>query len=157
DWNAAEREYQLAFDSPTAPDTDARETHALFLAAVRGRMEDAVAEARRSVEADPLSAEAGTILGYTLLLARRFDEAIAQLRQTVEMEPQYWYGRTMLARAYAQAGRLDDAISEAEAAKNVDPNAEALAVLGWVLGRAGRRDAAMRVADELRERSQQEY
>ena len=52
-----------------------------------GQFEEAIAEARRALELDPLSLVINADLGTTLTSARRYDQAIEQLRKTVEMDP----------------------------------------------------------------------
>jgi len=51
------------------------------------RFDDAIAEARRAMDLDPLSAPAATTLGIRFLYARRYDEATAQFTKTLEANP----------------------------------------------------------------------
>lgn len=47
--------------------------YGLYLAAM-GRFDEAIPEAKRAVELEPLSAEYNTILGIVYFYAKRFDE-----------------------------------------------------------------------------------
>lgn len=51
------------------------------------RPDESIAEARKALEADPLSVPVNNALGEMLIDAHRFDEAIAQFRKTLEMDP----------------------------------------------------------------------
>ena len=55
--------------------------------AAMGRSDESIAQARKAVEADPLSIPVNNILGESLAEAKHYDEAIAQFRKTVEMDP----------------------------------------------------------------------
>ena len=59
--------------------------YAAYLQAV-GRVDDAVAEARRARELDPLSFFMNRELGRALYLARKYDEAIEQLDRAAELD-----------------------------------------------------------------------
>jgi len=156
DWNwaAAEAEFQRAIEQQ--PDSVAgHEIYGTFLAKM-GRWGEAIAEGKRAVELDPLSPEANSFLGYSLI-TRDVHEAISQLQRTIEMDPQYWWAHAVLARAYVRTGRFEEGIAEAHAAQRIENETEVSGVLGWALARAGRRDEAGKVADALIERSRREY
>jgi tetratricopeptide (TPR) repeat protein len=76
---------------------------------VLGRSDDAVAEAKRALELDPLSIIINADLGNTLFSAHRYDEAIEQLRKTVEMEPDFYYAHWNLGQALEMKGLIKEA------------------------------------------------
>ncbi len=78
DFAGAEREYRRAVE--LKPSNPPYGLHADLLIAL-GRYEEAIAEARRELETDPLSAVLNTHYGSTLLGARRYHESIAQLNK----------------------------------------------------------------------------
>ena len=53
-----------------------------------GKVEEAVAEAKRLIEANPKNATAHSSLGYFLLEERRFDEAVEPMMRALELNPQ---------------------------------------------------------------------
>jgi TolB-like protein/Tfp pilus assembly protein PilF len=155
DWPGAERKFKRAieFNPAYAP---AHYWYALFLSAM-GRHEEAVAEGRRAVEAEPLSIIPNCLLGWTLFFARRNEEAIEQLRQTAELEPNFLW-RWVLAGAYAQKRMHAEAISELSEAVNVPGNrALSLAMLGHAYAAAGRRAEALAVLLELTQMEKERY
>jgi len=76
------------------------------------RLDEALAEARRAVELEPLSPIINRNYGDCLVDARRFDEAIEQYRKTIEIEPNFATAQFFLARAYEGKGSYDQAIDE---------------------------------------------
>jgi len=85
DWEEADREFRqsLALDPSLV---EARFEYAWFLSSM-GRFSQAIAEARRAVERDPLSVSANLALGSVYAINHDDDLAIAQLRRTAEIEP----------------------------------------------------------------------
>ena len=79
DWNGAEREFKQAIAINPSYATG-HQWYAENLLAV-GRVEAAVAEARKGYEVDPLSPTANAILGLALVVSGKFDEG-RQYRQT---------------------------------------------------------------------------
>src|SRR6516225_6668144 len=55
-----------------------------------GRFDEAIGEAKRAIELDPLSPVINSDLGQTFANARRYDEAIAQFRKTLAIDPTFW-------------------------------------------------------------------
>src|SRR5437870_7933512 len=83
DWPAAEKELKRAIDlNPNA--WGVRWFYARYLAAI-GRNDEAVAEAKRWLEVDPLSAIA--TVGFMSFQARQYDQAIEFYRKAIEMDP----------------------------------------------------------------------
>ncbi|NUM79019.1 tetratricopeptide repeat protein, partial [candidate division KSB1 bacterium] len=53
---------------------------------MRGKLEQAIAHYKRSLEIEP-TAEAHTFLGWTYSMMGRLDEAIAQCRRAIKLDP----------------------------------------------------------------------
>jgi tetratricopeptide (TPR) repeat protein len=114
DWARAERAYRRAIElNPSY--SFARLEYARFLMA-DNRLDEALAQARRAREDDPLSAEAIGVVGLSLYYARRYDEAIAEYVAEIRMEPNSAPHHLSLGRAYAAKGQYDLAIAELQAA-----------------------------------------
>ena len=77
-----------------------------------GRPHEAVREAKRALELDPLSLIINENVGDVLGLARRYDEAIEQLHKTLELDPNFRVARNSLARAYEGKEMYDEAVAE---------------------------------------------
>jgi adenylate cyclase len=110
DFEGAEREFQRAI-SINPNYATARHFHALNLAAME-QPEAAIAEARKAVEADPLSVPVNNILGEMLIDAHRYDEAIEQYRRTLELDPNTDYLHSNLYRCYSAKGLDNEAFEE---------------------------------------------
>lgn len=86
DWDFASAEKDLLRAIVLEPNSDlAHERYAFYLA-VRGRFNDAIAEAKTAQEINPSSLQHHQINGVILYLARRYDEAIIQLRRVIEVD-----------------------------------------------------------------------
>jgi TolB-like protein/Tfp pilus assembly protein PilF len=102
DWAGAEKEFKLAIElNPNYP--TAHHRYSLFLP-ILGRMDEAVSEARRAQQLDPLSLIINENVGDMLWLARRYDEAEAQLLKTLELDPNFGVARGTLAKVYEVKG-----------------------------------------------------
>jgi TolB-like protein/Tfp pilus assembly protein PilF len=114
DWDEADREFRqtLTLDPSLV---EARFEHAWFLASM-GRLPEALAEAQRAVERDPLSVSANLALGSVYSLARQYDQAIAQLNRTIEIEPNDPRAYEFLVGIYERKGMYDEAIRQRQKA-----------------------------------------
>jgi len=101
----------------TPNDVMARSWYALFCFQWScGEFERGIAEARRALERDPLSAYLMAVLGVCLFTAGRADEAIATCRRAVQHDPESFVARWALGTSLRVSGRLDEAASTLEAA-----------------------------------------
>ena len=114
DWTGAEKEFEKAIAlNPSY--ALAHHGYAVLLMTV-GRLDDAVAEARRALTVDPLSIPINNILGIALSTAGQHQQAIEQFRRTLELNPTPGANGN-LASEYELIGRNDDALRERLAAK----------------------------------------
>jgi Tfp pilus assembly protein PilF len=126
-----------------------------MLLALQGRATEAIPEARRAAELDPLSALVLNNYGLVLFYARHYAPAAEQARKALELEPNA-EGHQRLGQAYLFQGRLADAIQEFQAALGllggrgrVAPN---LARMGFAYARAGQRDEALKILEDMKRR-----
>jgi tetratricopeptide (TPR) repeat protein len=94
-----------------------------------GRNEEAISEARRALELDPLSLIIGAQMGDALAHAGRTDEGIEQLKKTTQMDPNFPEAHWTLAEAFAQKKMYSEAVSEWQTAMKLsayEPGAMAL-------------------------------
>jgi tetratricopeptide (TPR) repeat protein len=149
DLNGAEQEARAAIaHSPNYP--RARQALAEVLT-VRGRFDEAIREARRGVELDPLALYINAALAMAQHYARQFDAAIAQAQWTVDMEP-FYPAYLILGLAYQETGRLSEAVAALERATNLSHrNTLMVAALGGALAKAGRTTEAAAILTELDE------
>ncbi len=81
-----------------------------------GRADDAEKEFRKSLECNPLDAEAQNTFGLMLAERHQFSEAIDHFRQAVDAKPEFLQPYINLASATAALGRYADAIPIAQQA-----------------------------------------
>lgn len=157
DWDRldAEREFRLAIRHKPgyAP---AHQWYSSFLVAV-GRFEDAIAEARRTQELEPLSFISDVHLGWILYLAGQYDEAIAQCRRMLEIDPDFFPARRYLGLVYEQKGMYEEATTEFRRAVELSGSPLIVALLGHAYAGSGKHDEARRVLLELHRMSAQRY
>jgi len=110
DWAGAENEFKLALQLNPKYAT-AYHRYSLFLP-ILGRMDEAIAAAKKAQELDPLSLIINENVGDMLLLARRYDEAERQLLKTVELDPNFQVAHHTLAQVYLAKGMYEKAIDE---------------------------------------------
>ena len=85
DWPRVESLYQRAL-SLNPNSAYAHDSYGLFYLATMRRHEEAIAELKRAVELDPLTALYPTDLGWIFCLTRQYDAAIEQFQKALQME-----------------------------------------------------------------------
>lgn len=150
DWAGAEDEFGEAIRlNPAEPHTHA--FYARYLAAM-DRADEAILQARRAHDLDPLSLIVNACCGVVFYLARRYPEAIDHLRKVLEIDPKFFIARHYLGRVYERSSRLDEALEEfTTAADHSQGHPRSMAALGFVHAALGRRDDATRIRDQLNE------
>jgi tetratricopeptide (TPR) repeat protein len=110
----------------------------------KGRVDDAIAEARMALVSAPRNAEAHLTLGDALAGKGLADEAFAQYGMALELEPGNAIAHNNLGNALLRAGRMDEAMEHYERAIAARPDfAKAHANLGDAFLRTGRLDGAI--------------
>jgi len=151
DWAAADRNFRRSL----ALDPNNANTHHWYnedYLMPGGRLREALAEARRARELDPLSGLINGVYGQTLYRAGRLEEAAAHLRGVIALDSSL-IASGFLGTVYLFQGRAADAVPLLEQAIDpaVRPSLE-LALLGYAYAKAGRRPDAEALRRELLER-----
>ena len=108
-----------------------------------GRIDEAVAQLRKSLEADPSFAPAHTNLGRILASRGKIDEAESHLRESVAADPSSVAAHNNLGCVLANRGQTDEALAHFRESLKIDPLcAEAYAGLGNALAKIGKTDEA---------------
>ncbi len=155
DWAGAERLYKQAIALSPNYGT-AHHEYATYLAEV-GRIGEAVAEARRAREVEPLSRRFGSNVAWKLYLARQYGEADSEFRRLRAWHPEST-GSYVLASIYLQTGRQREAVAELrESVEESHRGLFELMFLGHALGVSGARVEAKKVLDEMHALSQRRY
>lgn len=113
-WREAEQEYQIALEV-NLNSSIAHQWYAGFLISVR-RPSEAITEAPRARDLDPLSPLQSAYVRLVHMKARRQQEAIKWCRDALELDPNSTFSRLILARALDAQGDLHEALMESERA-----------------------------------------
>jgi serine/threonine-protein kinase len=156
DWVGAEKEYKRAIELNPGYAT-AHQWYAEYLSYM-GRHNEAIAEAKRAQELDPLSLIISASGGWVFFYARRYDEAIAQCRRTLELNAGFYPAHLYLGQAYEQEKLYAEAISEYQKAIALEQGNPALAAnLARVYAATGKRTEALKIISQLREPLKRRY
>jgi len=153
DWGRdAEKEFQLAIKyKPTyAP---AHQWYSSYLVAM-GRFDEAIAEAKRAQELEPLSFIGNSHLGWILYLAGRNDEAIAHCQRLLDVDPNFFPARRYMGLAYEQKGMYAQAIDQFEQGVKLSGSPLMLSLLGHAYAASGKKAEAKRILAELDQQKQ---
>jgi DNA-binding winged helix-turn-helix (wHTH) protein/TolB-like protein/Tfp pilus assembly protein PilF len=156
DWGReeAEKEFQLAIKyKPTyAP---AHQWYSSYLVAM-GRFDEAIAEAKRAQELEPLSFISNSHLGWILYLAGRYDEAIAHCKRLLDVDPNFFPARRYLGLVYEQKGMYKEAIDQFQQGVKLSGNPLMLSLLGHAYAASGKKSEALRILADL-DKEKQRY
>ncbi len=129
-----------------------------YLNWVCGDFERGIAEVRRALDSDPLSAYVTMTLGVSLFTAGRLDEAIETCRRATQLDPESFVSRWALGISLGMAGRFEEAVSLLEAAAAMSGrHSLALTALAGLFGQAGKSAEARAVHRELMDRASRSY
>ena len=149
DWEGADREFKraLELDHNYAP---AHHWYSMYLA-VEGRKEQALAEAQKASELDPLSPVVGANLAKILQEAGQNDKAIEQAKKTLDLEPDSAVTHAVLGIVYQDKRMYAEAITEYKRALQLGgPPGEIRGLLGYAYAVSGNRTDAEKIIAELK-------
>jgi TolB-like protein/Tfp pilus assembly protein PilF len=154
-WADAESEYKLAHElNPN--DAAANFGFANWLVC-QGRLDEALASSQRARELDPLGFS-GVQTGWILFHARRYDETIRELRSVLAVQPEHTYALWALGHALIGNGQSEEAIPVLEKAASIMQRSPgSIELLATAHARAGHRNEALRLIDELKRSRQTRY
>jgi len=157
DWNRveSEREFQQAIKlKPSyAP---AHQWYSSYLVALE-RFDEAIAEAKRTQELEPLSFIASSHLGWILYLSGQNDRAIEQCTKILDLDPNSFPAMRYRGLAYEQKGMYAEAIADFQKGVKLSGSPLMLALLGHAYAVSGKKTEAQQVLAELRELQGRRY
>src|SRR5262249_25515878 len=124
DWAGAEEEYRKAI----ALNPNYANAHLFYsgLLLSLGKPDQALAEAKRAIELDPLSLPVEENLGDLYMGLDRFDEAVRQYRAMLEIDPKDISAHFGLSRAYNSQGNYAQGFQEGRQAALVSGDARGI-------------------------------
>lgn len=157
DWDRVEteREFQTAIRIKPgyAP---AHQWYSSYLVAVE-RFDEAIAEAKRTDELEPLSFVASSHLGWIYYLSGKNDLAIEQCKKILDLDPSSFPARRYLGLAYEAKGMYAEAINEFQRGVKLSGSPLMLALLGHAYAVSGKRAEAEQVLKDLELLQSQRY
>ncbi|MGC2467431.1 MAG: winged helix-turn-helix domain-containing protein [Candidatus Acidiferrum sp.] len=142
DWAGADASIQRAI--ALEPGNPEIVLSAASLAAILGRLDEALQLAHRAIDLDPLNARSWEGLGELEFRGGKLDEAKADLKKAHELRPDDFLSTTFLSEIYVMQGRPQDALPEIERVGYDPVRAFLHAIAYHALGREKESDTALR-------------
>jgi TolB-like protein/DNA-binding winged helix-turn-helix (wHTH) protein/Tfp pilus assembly protein PilF len=156
DWARSEQEFRRAIELNPNYAT-AHQWYSYYLSAM-GRFPEAVEEAKKAQQIDPLSLAINTTLSGRYRDLGQYAQAIDVNQRTLEMDHNFVPAHISLGSIYEGQGIWGQAISEYKMAVELSRNSPpALASLGHAYGISGNQEEARNVLEKLRQASQRHY
>ena len=154
-WDATEAEFKKAIELNVNSST----SHQWYsgLLQVEGRLEEALTEAKRALELDPLAPMMSVMVANTLYCLERYDDAIEYYNRALAIEPNFVPALSSLPGAYAIKEEFDEALAwQEKLARTGYPKGLAMASLAAIQARAGKKDEALISLDSAMKLQDQE-
>ncbi len=128
------------------------------LLTVRGRLEEALSEARRARELDQLSLSSAVMVPIILYLQRDYDAAVTECEKILQWAPESNITRVLLGLAYKQLSRYEEALATFKQLDRVSGTSPlALSLMAQTFATAGSTEEAEQAFDELKGLSELKY
>src|SRR4030095_1965445 len=122
-----------------------------------GRSQEALVEAQRARELDPLNVRTNALEGQFLLHAGQIDAGMARLAATKELDPNNWMAHLFSTSGYIEKGMYPEAIAEGRKTNEIQPPSRSFSVLGYALAKSGDKESAKRELNKLLEESRDRW
>jgi len=152
DFSGAEREFKLALElNPNY--AEAHHWYAIYLANL-ARHDEAIGEARRAEDLDPVSPLMSMTPGLAFFCAHAYDQALEEFRKVADLDPHFMAAHSLLGHVYEQKGMYEEAVAEYSKVmevveKEVVTVLSLKAAIGRLEAKRGRGREASKMAVEL--------
>jgi tetratricopeptide (TPR) repeat protein len=150
DWDFPAAENTLRQHLELNPRNGAARSHLAMLLAARGLMPDAISEAERARDLEPLLPDRHGSLGVVRYYARDFAGALNELRRASQVSAAYLPAEFFRGRVLVAMGQVDAGIQAMQAVVDRMPSAQP----GWIADLANAYAVAGRTAEVARVRAQ---
>jgi len=158
DWEGADRDLKRATELNPGSDT-ARIIYADFLASM-GRFDEAIFQAEKAQELDPLSPSATHMLAFALMGIHDYERAATEFRAALDLNPNWTWGYIKLTKTLADSDRCAEALetaAEAEAQLHGGSTPLARSWLGYSYATCGEAELAADALVELDRMAEEQY
>jgi eukaryotic-like serine/threonine-protein kinase len=125
---------------------------------ISGRFGEAVIEAKRALELDPLALSLNAHMSMTYYFAREYDNAIEHGLRTVDMDPNFFPGYFYMGMAYQMNGHFAEGAAALQQARLLSNNSTLMvASLGGVFAAWGKQEEARNILQELEQLGRRKY
>ncbi|HLG99934.1 MAG TPA: protein kinase [Bryobacteraceae bacterium] len=157
DWESAGEDFRRALElNPSLAAAHQRYSNWFLLPT--GRMQEALAEAKRGLELDPMNVITRIGEWFVLSAAGHVQEEIECAQSMLKLFPGFWIVCYEAATTGWLRGRYQDAISAIDDGLQADPgNLHLLSVLAAVRGAQGQRPEAERICQQIEETAAREH
>lgn len=151
-WAESEKEFRRAIAlNPNYP--TAHHWFSAYYLRPRGQLDDALKEAQRAQQLDPLSLVICTNVASIYVQKNDIGSAIEESRKAVELDPRFPNPHDNLGWAFLKHRRYEEAIAEFQKALELsERQSNYLCDLGYIYGLTGKRGEALKILKELEER-----
>jgi TolB-like protein/tRNA A-37 threonylcarbamoyl transferase component Bud32/Tfp pilus assembly protein PilF len=113
------------------------------LAAVQGRLDQAIVSYQRLLDRDPLDTDTLSTLASLQLFAGRFEESAASCRRLIKLNPGFAGAHTQFGMALIQLHQFDAALQSVERESDESYRLSLLPISYWALGRRTASDSTL--------------
>jgi serine/threonine protein kinase/tetratricopeptide (TPR) repeat protein len=159
DWDRRGAEDALARALELGPGSAAAHlSNAWRLLLLERHYDRAHSELEEAERLSPLDLQVKTLIGYFFHFRHDFDRAIEQFERVLALEPSFAFAHYALGDACTQINQFERAIKAFEKAIELGGRSvNHVGVLGYAHGRAGNRDRAQALLEELTSRASKDY
>jgi TolB-like protein len=142
DWQAARADHERM----RAIDPDNRLLARAYgdVALVTGRLDEAVQQYHRAVEASPLDSYSLDSLGFALCAAGRLQDCLQSRLRLLQLHPEYGGVNSAVGTARLYLGQFAEALAAMQKEAEEDNGLTGLAMVYWAMGRRVESDAALK-------------